>query len=82
MGSEAREASRGTRGDASEAVGARRLERWPMPEEAQMARSADFLPVLRADCLLEQESGQGVVRRVLPLIFQCVQMGRWDRILA
>ena len=49
-GGEAREARRWKRGGGSEATGA-------MPEQAKMAKSADFLPVLRADCSLEHESG-------------------------
>ena len=47
------------RGDGSEAMEARWWERGDGSdvEEAQMAKSADFLPVLRADCSLEHESG-------------------------
>ena len=60
-GSEAREAMRGKRCEGSDArearrLGARRRERCPS-RRRWMAKSADFLPVLRADCSLEHESG-------------------------
>ena len=69
----ARRGQRGQRGEGSEDRRAKEARRWQrgeaapsrrramgsdgQPEGAEMAKSADFLPVLRADCSLEHKSG-------------------------
>ena len=75
-GGEAREARRWKRGGGSEATGA-------MPAQAKMAKSADFLPVL-SGLIARWNTNHRVRGGAQGSISspKCLQMGRWDRILA